>query len=179
MNTGTLVYMAAPNGPISNEDVAAYGPVLRKIEQESGRRLKPAEVVELAKNPRSPLHRFFDWNDASAAHKHRVWRARQLINHVRVVVVDENGRRRPERLFFNVRLEDDEKSQRVYVAVDRIMEDSGLRSQVVHQALQEFRALGEKYRRYKELDDIRIVVARVRAQFKGKAKKGRRKLAHA
>jgi len=176
MNTGTLIYTAAPNGPISNEDVAAYGPVLRQIEQQSGRRLKPGEVVELARHTRSPLHRFFDWNDASAAHKHRLWRARQLISHVRVVVLDDKGRRRPERLFFNVRLEDDEKSEKVYVAVDRVMEDSGLRSQVIAQALREFRALGEKYRRYRELDDIRIVVARIRAQFKGKTKRGRRKV---
>lgn len=161
MRNGAMLYRAAPNSPISQEDVASYGPLLREIEQRSGRRLKPSEVVEIARPPRSPLHRFFDWNDASAAQKHRLWRARQLINHVRVIVVDEKGRRRPERLFFNVRLEDGEKSEKVYVAVDRVMEDSGLRSQVIDQALREAKSWADKYRRYKELDEIRIAIARV------------------
>ena len=39
----------------------------------------PKEVLEIAKNPDSILHRHFDWNDSSAAAKYRIIQARKII----------------------------------------------------------------------------------------------------
>jgi hypothetical protein len=52
--------------------------------------VRPERVVEAAREPSHLLHDDFDWNDASAAHEHRLDTARRLIREVRVVVeIDE------------------------------------------------------------------------------------------
>lgn len=47
--------------------------------------IDPERVVEDARNPTSFAHDLFDWDDASAAHAHRLDVARQLIRSVRYV----------------------------------------------------------------------------------------------
>lgn len=48
--------------------------------------IAPEAVVEAARDPASPLHGAFDWDDASAAHEHRIETARKLIRSVKVEV---------------------------------------------------------------------------------------------
>ncbi|MFZ4498520.1 MAG: hypothetical protein ACOYMX_02310 [Burkholderiales bacterium] len=50
--------------------------------------ITPEVVVEAAKNPDSPLHEHFDWDDQSAAHQHRIDTARKLIRGIRVQVTN-------------------------------------------------------------------------------------------
>lgn len=50
-------------------------------------RILPKLVVEAAKNPRSPLHKEFEWDDRKAAAIQRIDRARELIREVRLMVV--------------------------------------------------------------------------------------------
>lgn len=49
-------------------------------------RLVPDMVIEDARDPSSPLHGEFEWDDARAAHAHRVSTALKLINGFRVNV---------------------------------------------------------------------------------------------
>lgn len=52
--------------------------------------LTPKAVVEDARDPDSPLHEHFDWDDTSAAERYREEQARGLIRQVKVVIeVDE------------------------------------------------------------------------------------------
>jgi len=62
---------------------------LTAIETAEGR-LTPSAVVDSARNPDSPLHPLFDWNDASAAEAHRLDTARGLIRRVVVTVEIED-----------------------------------------------------------------------------------------
>lgn len=50
--------------------------------------LHPADVVEAATEPASPLHKYFDWDEAHAAHQHRLQQARRLM---RVTVLVRRG----------------------------------------------------------------------------------------
>jgi len=59
---------------------------LKALETRHGR-LTPNLVVEAARDPNSPLHREFDWNDATAAQSARLDRARQIITFVTITVV--------------------------------------------------------------------------------------------
>ena len=161
MIEGAPIFSAAPKGAISDEDVQRFAPTLIRMEEQLGHRLKPVEVVEVARNPRSPLHAFFDWDDESAAQKYRLWKARKLIGSVRILVIDEKGRKVPQRAFFNVRLDDDEEPGRAYVSIGRVMEDAALRKQVVERALMDAEHWAEKYRQVRELKRIRIVIRRV------------------
>ena len=59
---------------------------LQAIAEQHQGRLMPEAVVEAAKDPKSLLHGMFTWDDAEAAHAHRVEQARTLIRTVRVVM---------------------------------------------------------------------------------------------
>lgn len=48
--------------------------------------IDPGKVVEVARDPKHPLHGYFDWNDEEAARKHRLDQARSLIRRYRVEV---------------------------------------------------------------------------------------------
>jgi hypothetical protein len=49
--------------------------------------LRPEDVVEFARDPKSELHRHFEWNDSEAAAAYRLTQARQLIR-VQVTMID-------------------------------------------------------------------------------------------
>lgn len=58
---------------------------LRLLESEQGR-LDPVAVVDAARDPASPLHAYFEWDDTEAARQHRLGQARQLIRRVKIEV---------------------------------------------------------------------------------------------
>jgi hypothetical protein len=54
------------------------------LDLEKRNRLDPATVVETAKAPDSPLHRFFEWNTDKAARLYNLEVARSMIRTVRI-----------------------------------------------------------------------------------------------
>ena len=52
--------------------------------------LRPEDVVEQARSPKSVLHGLFQWDDSEAAREYRLWQARELIR-VSVVMLPEAG----------------------------------------------------------------------------------------
>lgn len=54
--------------------------------------LTPEMVVREASSSNSPLHGLFEWNDARAAHQHRLDTARTLIREVRVKITHNQVR---------------------------------------------------------------------------------------
>lgn len=59
---------------------------LESLAERDGGRLTPDAVVEAARDPTSPLHDHFTWDDTLAAQKCRLDEARTLIRSIRVVV---------------------------------------------------------------------------------------------
>lgn len=59
--------------------------VLERLEQENGN-LDPSDVVTEARDPASPLHNFFEWDDDQAAQQWRIGQARLLIRRVKIQV---------------------------------------------------------------------------------------------
>jgi hypothetical protein len=59
--------------------------ILAELETENGR-LSPDDVIERAKDPTSPLHEHFIWDDTEAAEKFRRMQASHLIRSVKVEV---------------------------------------------------------------------------------------------
>lgn len=58
---------------------------LRSLEHENGR-LLPADVVEDARDPDSPLHSHFEWDDSEAATKYRLQQAGAIIRSVKLEI---------------------------------------------------------------------------------------------
>lgn len=58
---------------------------LGRLEQENGN-LREQDVVDDARDPASPLHDFFEWDDDVAAQQYRLSQARLLIRRVKIQV---------------------------------------------------------------------------------------------
>jgi hypothetical protein len=72
----------------------------------------PQNVVKLAQNPNTTLHKFFDWDNNSAGYKYRLEQARHILRSVYIVSV-VNGEEIEERAYFNVI---NENKEQIYVA---------------------------------------------------------------
>lgn len=68
-------------------NLATIVPVLRDIKQAQGGFLPPGAVVAAARDPASPLHQYFTWDDGEAADKCRLAEAGMLIRRVRIHLV--------------------------------------------------------------------------------------------
>ncbi len=74
------------------DDELLDDPVLAELEAlADGDKLDDESVVARATDPDSALHGEFDWDDASAAHQHRLQQARSLIGSYRRQLVVEGG----------------------------------------------------------------------------------------
>jgi hypothetical protein len=60
---------------------------LEEIAERTGGRLTPEDAIMDARDPESPLHPHFTWDESEAAHKQRLYEARTLIRSVRVTTV--------------------------------------------------------------------------------------------
>ena len=50
------------------------------------------EVVAMAEKRDSPLHSYFQWDDARAGHRYRLWQARSLLANIKITVEDQPAR---------------------------------------------------------------------------------------
>lgn len=51
----------------------------------------PDELVRAAKNPRSPVHKLFEWDDRQAGREHRLLQARVMVNSLHVEIITPKG----------------------------------------------------------------------------------------
>ena len=86
---------------------------LKRIASTRKGKITPQIVLANARNKKSVLHKYFDWDDTIAAKKYRLWQARQLIS-VSVEVIPHTNKEM--RSFFNVKDESTGKS--IYVTSD-------------------------------------------------------------
>lgn len=127
------------------------GRELERIRKEQDGRLTPQSVVESARSRKSPLHDVFEWDDAAAAHKHRLQFASMLICSV-VSVVEGKSDGQPTRHFVSV--VQGEKEARTYTTMAHAMSDSALRDQVLRRAMTEAKQWKRRYLDYQELAQI-------------------------
>jgi hypothetical protein len=120
----------------------AVGERLERLRAENGGELVPEAVVADARDPASPLHSLFEWDNAEAARQHRLSQARALI---RAVVV--RYRAEPEDsprnivAFVNVK----ESDRQYYTATAVALSDPERRAIVLRQAWEDFQALRKRH----------------------------------
>jgi hypothetical protein len=71
-------YEFHPGFRLKKADSQEVGEALAKIEAARGS-LEPEAILDAAKDPASPLHKLFEWDDDRAAHEYRLHQARYLI----------------------------------------------------------------------------------------------------
>ena len=61
--------------------------------------VSPKRIVEFARNPKTALHKAFDWNIKKAAYRWWLHQARQLLIHATITI---QGSREPIRMFVSL-----------------------------------------------------------------------------
>lgn len=143
---------------------------LEQLAEQHDGLVTPGAVVERARDPESPLHDRFTWDDSEAAERWRLEEARQLL---RVFVVERpaEGAFTPVRAF--VSLSTDRAAGGGYRTLQSVMNDEQLRAQMLRDALVELRSFEQKYRQLERLSPVFRAVERVAAAVERKAAKGK------
>lgn len=128
--------------------------VLERVRKKGGGNLDPELVVEVASKPRSPIHKEFEWDDATAAHEHRVERARNMIRCIHVI--REEAPEVEARAYEVRRLPAEEgeaaaKPRNVYQTTEDILADPLARDRLLARAMGELAAFRERYAGLSEL----------------------------
>ncbi len=136
---------------------------LRALEDENGR-LSPDIVVKAAENPDSPLHDYFEWDDAKAAHAHRLQQARQLIRVVQYEFKED------KHVLSTVRYVKDPESKgqgQGYVSLDQIKSEPENAQSMIDTELERVLSLLARVemlaRAMKMQEDVHLVSKQVRA----------------
>lgn len=134
-----MVYKFKPGARIKADPQKA-GAVLEQLEAEN--RLTAADLVEVSRPKRAPLHNEFEWNNTKAAAAYREIQARHIINSIEII----RDEREPIRAYFNIVRTDPQ-----YRHIDTIMQQADERAALLNMALRELEAFRRKYAQLVEL----------------------------
>ena len=135
---------------------------LESVRNANGGVLRPADVVEYAKDESTELHSKFEWNESAAAAQYRLVQARELI---RIVVKVEDRDEISTRVY--VSLCDDRKQKGGgYRPLDDVMRSKGMRAALLEQAKAEMIRFSMKY---KQLNELALVIDAMREAIEERA----------
>lgn len=138
--------------------------------------IRPADVVEAARDEDSALHEHFQWDDTEAGHQYRLIQARQLI---RVYVhVEEKESADPVRAFVSLTT-DQRNPGGGYRTIAQVMSNEELRQQMLTDALTRLRNLQQQYRSLTELAKVWDAVEAAEAKASRKSSRPRKADKHA
>ena len=127
---------------------------LKEIAKRDGGLLRPAAVVDAARDEESPLHGAFEWDDGEAAQKYRLLQAQSLIRSFKVEI-ERNGQTHTVPVFVGVSTDrTGEKSDNPYRLLEQVTKKPDLMKIAVQDALDQLDALRNKYAHLQELADV-------------------------
>jgi hypothetical protein len=119
--------------------------------------LRPADVVEFARDKKTALYSRFEWDDTKAADEYRLWQAREII-HVAVTVLP--GLKKPIQAFVSLNRDRQREGGGYRFLVD-VMSNPAHRTLLLQEAFAEFKHWELKYKRLRELAPIFMAGAKV------------------
>lgn len=164
--TAEPVFKAVKGARISQKEAQRVGPELFRLARQGV--LTAEAVVEAARNRRSVLHRYIEWDDEAAAYEFRLVQARTLIRSIAIEVKNERGQTVPVRGLFDVTLED---RTRGYMTTPAIMAVPYLRDQVEDRARTEMESWIARYRAIASLAEASRVAQEVLRKIPRKRRK--------
>ena len=117
--------------------------------QTLGESYTPQDIVELAKDKKTELHKCFDWNNKEAAEKWRVHQARLINCNLVVVRVDEETK---EKTTYRV-IEHDRETKR-YKPILMTVRNEDEYSKLLKTALDELESFKRRYEKIVELESV-------------------------
>ncbi|HKS28943.1 MAG TPA: hypothetical protein VJS44_14045, partial [Pyrinomonadaceae bacterium] len=152
-----LGYRAVEGSHFSQSDAQVIGPELFRLAGERDAKAEPVDVLNAAKKKTSPLHRYFEWDDAIAANEHRLGQARYMLRSVEVkieIVRDSRPCQVWTRGFQNV-LPTPEATKKSYVPITVVQQEPFQLSQVIENAERELLGWSQRVQAYKSLTEFR------------------------
>lgn len=110
----------------------------------------PDDIVEMAKDPTTELHKCFEWDDTKAAESWRRFTARQICCSLKVVVEDSNKKKEPT-LY---RVIQSDREEQAYKPVTFTVRHDDEYSKLLAQAKAELAAFKKRYKSIVELEPI-------------------------
>jgi hypothetical protein len=145
---------SAHGSPISDADAKKVQPALTRLARKHGGKLTPSKILDAARSPRSPLHRFFDWDDESAAEKYRIQQARVLLKGVRYNVKTKTVEFDVP-AWESVRVDEcdlpDAEPGKGYVSTALAVNVPSFEEQILENAMRRLRAFRDQYKQYSEV----------------------------
>ena len=146
-----LRYRAADGATFNDKDAVVIGRELSRL----GETITPHQVVDTARRPASPLHRFFEWQDSVAAEKFRLSQARHVVNHLTIEVKMPSGQVKPLKAFYSqmVEREDDDGeivAERKYLSITLVQREPVSANNAITQAKSELLAWKVRWQDYSD-----------------------------
>jgi len=132
-------------------------------------------IVQQARNPKSAMHEAFDWDDTSAAHKHRLRQASYLRNAIQAHTIYSDDPEHevlecPANLVYPARIDVVAPKQawmpgvvRTALTQQQVMENEDYRAYHLARALIDLDAFHAKYSYLTELAEVFIAIEKVKA----------------
>lgn len=132
------------------DDPNIVGEHIDLLRKECKGELTPGDVVDDARNPNSPLHSFFEWDDSEAAEQFRLSQARGLIRAVVAVYVSEDKPAVRQKAFVHIR----EPGAPHYRETSEALSLTKTRELVLQRAWDELSQWRKRYSDLKEFSDL-------------------------
>lgn len=127
---------------------------LKEIARRDGGLLRPASVVDAARDEKSPLHGAFEWDDTEAAQKYRLLQAQSLIRSFKVEI-EKNGQTLTVPVFVGVSTDrTGDKANNPYRILEQVVKEPDLMAVAVLDAIDQLEALRKRYAHLQELADV-------------------------
>lgn len=136
------------------QDAKTVGEHLEFLRQQEKGELTPQDVVKDARNPNSPLHSFFEWDDSEAAEQYRLKQARGLIRAVVAVFVRPDAPAIRAKAYVHI----PEPTVPHYRATEHAMSLQKTRTMVLQRAWRELQAWRERYKDLQEFAGLIDVI---------------------
>lgn len=132
---------------------------LEDIKVAAGGDLTPAAVVDRAADDDNVLHNAFDWDDESAAEKHRLATARNLIRSIQIIPAEKTEASAVS-VYHNVvaATGEEETPRKVYRDIEEIMADPIARSELLRSSINEIMRFRRRYDALQELSKIHAAI---------------------
>ena len=160
-----MIYKAAKGAALSDEQAQQYGEHIASTFGNGHLGVTPDELVEDARNPDSPTHDFFEWDDSAAAAHYRNQQARYLLRAIHVVIESDNEEIET-RAFVHVSVSEPEKEPRkVYTTVQHALSNDELKVQVIEEALRQLERWRKRWSQYNELATVFAAIDQVQEEM--------------
>ena len=124
------------------------GEALAEIAAAVDGHLTPHATVKAARDPNSPLHRHFEWDDAAAAEAYRLDQAREII---RLIRIEDDAQENDPPAFFSI---SEGKAGVSYRTYGDVLNSVTLQDAVLRAAERDLKAFEDRYTRLKDICDI-------------------------